>query len=634
MVVHATDGSFQVVNGAFEFKPTASEIYAVIFESASSIRGVGVSITDFHDHGIEFSEFIADPIIVLDVAPQPAGPGIVCNFRARSGSIEGKVPFDGETPLDYAIGAGRWMPLPTGAVAEAQKMLEEAGLSSFGVITLAQYMRVCHWLGKCITVVDRTENELAATRVAPTLVGDLPKDFVGKLYTYQFDGYRWLSFMARSGLGGIIADEMGLGKTVQIICLLLDSRPNNLAPNLIIAPTTLLENWRRELARFAPTLKVLAHAGSRRTGLQSDLYLHDVVICSFETAVIDISLFRNIRWHFLVVDEAQNIRNPRARRTVQLKTIPRTCAFAVTGTPIENQLLDLWSITDFVLPSMLGSLDNFATRHPNTIPGAASLEPNISPLILRRTIAQVGGDLPERIDIPQALELDQRSAHVYEEIREAAAQHRTPGASLAGLQKLRMFCTHPWLTSHFVATVAATDCSVKMLRLLEIMEEVVSKDGKAIVFTSYKGSIDLIRAEITARFGIFAETIDGRVAVLDRQRIVDRFSDQKSGAVLVLNPKAAGVGLNITAANHVIHFNLEWNPAVEDQASARAHRRGQTRAVTVHRLFYVNTVEEIMDDRMQRKRDLASAAILGSDGQTGDMDDLLRALRISPISPH
>jgi len=166
------------------------------------------------------------------------------------------------------------------------------------------------------------------------------------------------------------------------------------------------------------------------------------------------------------------------------------------------------------------------------------------------------------------------------------------------------------------------------------MEEVVAAGGKAIVFTSYSGSVDLIRSEIGTRFGIFADSIDGRVAIPERQKKVDEFAAQKSAALLVLNPKAAGVGLNITAANHVIHFNLEWNPAVEDQASARAHRRGQTRAVTVHRLFYANTVEEIINDRMQRKRDLAEAAIVGTNGHDHDVDDILRALRISPVTAH
>jgi SNF2 family DNA or RNA helicase len=229
-------------------------------------------------------------------------------------------------------------------------------------------------------------------------------------------------------------------------------------------------------------------------------------------------------------------------------------------------------------------------------------------------VAEVAGDLPERIDIPQPLQLDAQSAQAYEAIRAAAASEHSKGAGLAVLQKLRMFCTHPWLTHNFNEVADVCECSVKMTRLFEIIEEIVEGNGKAIVFTSYSGSVDLIRTEISTRFGIFTDAIDGRTAIPERQIKVDVFSAHKSSAVLVLNPKAAGVGLNITAANHVIHFNLEWNPAVEDQASARAHRRGQTRAVTVHRLFYADTVEEIINDRMQRKRDLASAAIVGTDG--------------------
>jgi SNF2 family DNA or RNA helicase len=164
------------------------------------------------------------------------------------------------------------------------------------------------------------------------------------------------------------------------------------------------------------------------------------------------------------------------------------------------------------------------------------------------------------------------------------------------------------------------------------MEEIVGSRGKAIIFTSYSGSVDLIRSEISARLGIYSDFIDGRVKISERQTKVDNFTAQNSSAVLVLNPRAAGVGLNITAANHVIHYNPEWNPAVEDQASARAHRRGQTRTVTVHRLFYINTVEEIIEDRMRRKRELATAAIVGTDGREQEMADILRALRISPVA--
>ena len=436
--------------------------------------------------------------------------------------------------------------------------------------------------------------------------------------------------MARGGVGAVIADEMGLGKTVQVICLLIEAAEQRRGPALVVSPATLLENWRRELARFAPRLRLLVHSGSRRTGLPDELRRYDVVISSFDTTVGDISLLRNVQWGVVVVDEAQGIKNPDAKRTIQLKTLPRQCTIAVTGTPVENRLRDLWSITDLVVPSLLGSLREFERRHPNTTASAALLEPVVTPLILRRLISDVATDLPERINIPQALQMDEASGCAYEAIRAAAAGNSAAG--LAALTHLRMFCTHPWMTGHFRNVSDPAERSVKFQRLFEIIEEVVSSDGKALIFTSYQESIDLITSSLGGRFGIPAGFIDGRVPVPHRQQLVDGFTAEKASAVLVLNPKAAGTGLNITAANHVIHFNPEWNPAVEDQASARAYRRGQTRAVTVHQLFYVNTVEEVMIDRMQRKRDLASAVIIGTDGRDQEMDDLLRALRISPTA--
>lgn len=631
MRVRLAEGQFCVDDGQKSFTPSAAEIYSVIFEGAQSLRDVSLSPTDFAACNVKFIEYVADAFITLEVVVGTTGPAISCVFRASAGAAEAVVPLKEDAPLDYVILNGRWMPLAAGAVEEAKDILGKADVSSFGPITLGEYMKLSRCRGLSMNVVDRTANALSAMAIAPALKGDVPERFVGKLYDYQLDGFRWLSFMARNGLGGIIADEMGLGKTVQVICMLLEGKMRNPAPNLVIAPTTVLENWRRELARFAPSLNVLVHSGSHRTGFASELSLHDVVISSLETAVADVSLFRNVAWSVVVIDEAQNIKNPQAKRSVRLKTIPRACAVAMTGTPVENRLQDLWSITDFVLPSLLGSLEDFELRHPDTIHGASLLEPVISPLLLRRTVAQVAGDLPERIDIPQLLELDARSADAYEAIRLAIIGENGKGAGLAVLQRLRMFCTHPWLTSDLTDVTDAADCSTKIRRLFEIVEEIVDGRGKVIVFTSYSGSIDLIREEIRTRYGIFVDAIDGRVPISERQNKVDAFAAHASSAMLVLNPRAAGVGLNITAANHVIHFNLEWNPAVEDQASARVYRRGQTRTVTVHRFFYINTVEEIINDRLQRKRDLAEAAIVGTDGREQDVDDILRAIRISPV---
>ena len=620
----------EVFAGQTSILPTAEEIYAAVYEGAASVRGIPISQQEFLSTGLEFSREAADPLVVLESSAHPGAPEINCRLVARQQIFEADVPNHNGELLDYAVGGGRWVPLLAGTLDDAKKFLADAGLAHFGPLTLAQYMKLLRLANPSLTVTDRTANALQASSVAPQLSGEPPASFTGSLYPYQLDGYRWLSFMNRGGLGCIIADEMGLGKTVQVICLILEEVQAGRRPNLVVAPATLLENWRRELARFGPDLNVLIHAGSRRTGLADQLRPYDVVIASFETAVADVSLFRNVRWNLLILDEAQGIKNPGAKRSIQLKTIPRKIAIAVTGTPVENRLKDLWSITDFAVPSLLGKLSEFEKRHPDTIDGAALLEPVISPIILRRRVFEVAKDLPERIDIPQPLELDDESADAYEQIRAAAAAENSGAATIAALTKLRMFCTHPWIADRMREVPDAAHCSVKFSRLLEILEEIISEGGKALIFTSYQQSIDLLVSEIASRTGITTDFIDGRVPVPERQAKVDAFAALPKSAVLVLNPKAAGVGLNITAANHVIHYNLEWNPAVEDQASARAHRRGQTRPVTVHRFFYINTVEDVIDDRMNRKRELATTAIVGTDGRDQDMDDILRALRISP----
>lgn len=624
----------EIVAGQNRFLPTAEEIYSVVFEAAKELHGIPVAVGEFQATGIEFTADAADPVVLLETRQNNGTPEISCTLIARQQGLAAPVSTHEGRPLDYAIAGKQWLPLPIGTLDESRNFLKSAGMQNFGPATLAQYMTIIRLKNPALIIEDRTQNTLQASSVAPTLTGNPPASFKGSLYHYQLDGYRWLSFMRRGGLGSVIADEMGLGKTVQVICLILESVQAKATPNLVVAPATLLENWRRELARFGPELKVLIHGGSRRTGLPAQLKAFDVVITSFETAVSDISMFRNVNWNLFVLDEAQGIKNPAAKRSIQLKTIPRNTAVAVTGTPVENRLKDLWSITDFVVPSLLGTLPEFEKRHPDTMQGASDLEPIVSPIILRRLVSEVARDLPERIDIPQPLELDAESAEAYEQIREAAAAENPTAAAITALTKLRMFCTHPWLTDKLKHHNDAAECSPKFSRLLEILEEIISEGGKALIFTSYQDSIDLLVSEIASRAGVQTDFIDGRVPVPARQKKVDDFAACPTSAVLVLNPKAAGTGLNITAANHVIHYNLEWNPAVEDQASARAHRRGQTRPVTVHRFFYINTVEEVIDDRMARKRELANAAIVGTDGLEQEMQDILRALRISPAAKH
>ncbi len=624
------EGCVLLVRDGQSLTLSADEIFTVIFEGADSLRGVPVSRDDFTSTGLEFREHAADPTVILQAVPESSPSPVLCRLAAKGVGFEADVVRRAGRLLDYTHDGSVWMPLPVDTPDVAQEFLKQTGLHDFGPVSLSQYLDILKVQDPVLSIEDRTHEAFSASEFACTLTGEPPLGFTGILYPYQAAGYRWLAYMRRNGLGCIIADEMGLGKTVQVLCLLLDAKIEERGPALVVAPATLLENWRREILRFAPVLKVCLHRGPHRTGFPDELRQYDVILSSYDTAVADVSLLRNLTWDVLVIDEAQAIKNPSAKRTRRLKTLPRSCAVAMTGTPVENHLTDLWSITDFVVPSLLGRLADFEHNHPDNLAGANSLEPILTPIILRRRVSEVAQDLPERIEIPQPLELDAESADVYEMLRQTASAG--PAASLASLVKLRMFCTHPWLTDQFTQVASAADCSVKLQRLLEVMEEIISEGGKALIFTSYQNSVDLLTRELASRFGIPTASIDGRTPVEERQETVDRFAARAQAAALILNPKAAGTGLNITAANHVVHFNLEWNPAVEDQATARAHRRGQTRAVTVHRFFYVNTVEDVINDRMERKRQLATAAVVGTDGEDADTQDILRALRVSPTN--
>jgi SNF2 family DNA or RNA helicase len=397
----------------------------------------------------------------------------------------------------------------------------------------------------------------------------------------------------------------------------------------VIAPATLLENWRRELERFAPSLRVLLHQGRDRTGFPKKLQEYQVVIASYDTAIRDISILEMVKWNILVLDEAQAIKTPGAQRTVTLKKLPRRVAVAVSGTPVENRLRDLWSLMDFAVPGLLGQLKQFESHYLNDEEHATELEPLVSPLILRRIVADVAKDLPERIDIPQAVQLSDESARRYEEIRQEVISEYGKLGSLVALTKLRMFCTHPFLITH--ESGDPLPHSSKYARLLEILDEVFSCDEKILIFTSYTQMADILASDLHARYRVPFTIIDGRTPVTDRQPFVDRFGQTMTSAGLILNPRAAGTGLNIVAANHVVHFNLEWNPALEDQATARSFRRGQTRPVTVHRLYHPNTVEEIIEERTARKRAIASKAIVGTTGTENDIADILRSLEMSPV---
>lgn len=459
------------------------------------------------------------------------------------------------------------------------------------------------------------------------------------LYPYQAQGVAWMDTTIRHTAGLILADEMGLGKTIQIIALLLLQRPRADAPALIVCPTSLIANWRREIFRFAPNLSVLLHRGSGRTGSYRQLQTADVIVSTYETVVNDISLFSSLTWSWLICDEAQAIKNPDSQRRKALASVPRERTIPMTGTPVENKLLDLWSLADFAIPGLLSDRRTFEATYPDTESGAQALRAITDPIVLKRTIAEVADDLPERIDIDIPIEMDHEGALEYERIRVETLEKYPLAGALVATGQLQLYTAHPWLRattgstddqlseSTVVPSSAAGLFTPKMERATSLIRDAFSSGRKVLVFAAFNGCAALIREALGDSPSLYWNTVNGSTAQGERQQIIDEFTAHDGNACLVLNPRAAGTGLNITAATVVIHFTLAWNPAIEAQASARAHRRGQTEPVYIYRLYYENTVEQVMIERSEWKRNLADKAVPLSSRENAD---LRRALEISP----
>ena len=352
---------------------------------------------------------------------------------------------------------------------------------------------------------------------------------------------------------------------------------------------------------------------------------------SYSCAVTDAGLLSMTKWDLLVIDEAQNIKNPKAQRTKAIKEIACDIPIAVTGTPFENHMTDIWSLVDFIMPGFLGNLYQFEQTFADDIKSAIALEKLITPLLLRRRVKDVAKDLPERVDIPQSIVMSDEEAFLYEDNRHIEEPHEElKSMQLAKIQKLRTFCTHPCVYNADYMGEDPTSISTKYTRLCEILEEIFTSNEKVVIFTSFKRMIDLMHKDIRERFNVYTNYIDGSVDASERQKIIDEFTSVEGPGALILNPKAAGAGLNITCANHAIHYNLEWNPAIEDQASARVYRRGQNKTVFVHRLYYVDTIEEIINEKIQSKRRLSDNVIIGNSGTVTEQEYLIKALSASP----
>jgi len=472
-----------------------------------------------------------------------------------------------------------------------------------------------------------------------------PAGLDGQLRPYQVRGFSWLDFLRRWGLGACLADDMGLGKTVQAIALFLQDLEQGRAdgPVLVVCPTSVLGNWRREIRRFAPSLDVLVHHGGDREKGEPfvDVALQQhVIITTYALARRDEQTLRDVPWTGIVLDEAQNIKNPAAKRTQAIRRLEAEYRVALTGTPVENRLSELWSIMQFLNPGYLGSQKTFRERFARPVEryqdqeAASRLRKLVQPFVLRRvkTDPTIIQDLPEKMEHKVYCTLTSEQATLYQAtVEDAMLQVETSegiqrkGLVLSMLTKLKQICNHP---AHFLKDGSSLpDRSGKLARLADMLEEVLSVDERALVFTQYTEMGTLLQQYLRERFGEVLFLYGGTPAER-RDRMVARFQEERHGpSIFILSLRAGGLGLNLTRANHVFHFDRWWNPAVEDQATDRAFRIGQTKDVWAHKFICMGTLEERIDDLIESKKALAESVIGTGEAWLTELDtDQLREM--------
>lgn len=449
-----------------------------------------------------------------------------------------------------------------------------------------------------------------------------PPGFTGVLRDYQARGVGWLVFLGRLGLGAVLADDMGLGKTAQLIGSLL-ADPGE-GPTIVICPVSVLGNWQRELAVFAPGLRVLVHHGPERDvdGLAEAAGEVDVVLTTYSLVARDIEVLASIEWGRLVLDEAQQIKNPGTAQSRAVRRLHATRRVALTGTPVENRLNELWAIMQVVTPGLLGSAKDFRDRFAIPIErdgddaATQRLRRVTGPFVLRRLKSDPGivADLPAKIERTDHCALTREQAALYKAVVddlleqvEAAEGIERRGIVLAGLTKLKQVCNHPALLLGDDSALPGR--SGKLIRVEELLEEIVGSGDSALAFTQYATWGDRLAPYLEQRLGVQVLWLHGGVPRKRRDAMVEQFQAEGGPPLMLISLRAGGTGLNLTRASHVIHLDRWWNPAVEDQATDRAHRIGQARSVFVHRLVSSGTVEERIDEMINRKRDLAQRVV-------------------------
>ncbi len=630
---------------------TAAEAYSLLTEAASLLaeEGAAVLIPDALARGRArlSARATLKPMGLKPMAGSAPAGGLGALVRLDFSLAAGKDPITPEE-LQALIAAreplvrlrGQWVELRPGDMKDAADLLDRGSET----VTVAEALNRAWGAGEAeglhIAAVDAEgwlrdllDDRGAATRLEPV---EPPRAFAGTLRPYQERGLSWLDFLRRLGAGACLADDMGLGKTVQALALLLRNREEHAPspvegravrePSLLVAPMSVLGNWGREAARFAPTLKVLLHHGPER--LAKSRFARaasqaDLVVTSYALLARDRDTLSPVAWDTVLLDEAQNVKNPSSQQASAARSLKANHRIALTGTPVENHLGELWSIFQFLNPGYLGSLQTFRANLAIPIERlhskghAERLRRLVGPFLLRRAKSDPGiaPELPPKIETTETCRLTKEQGRLYAAVVQDMMQRiersegmERKGLVLATLTKLKQVCDHPVLLLKDRSKVPGR--SGKLARLEELLEEVVDEGQRALVFTQFAEMAELLRRHLAATLNGDVLLLHGGTPRAERERLIARFQDPAGGpAVFVISLKAGGTGLNLTAASHVFHFDRWWNPAVEAQATDRAHRIGQHRTVHVHPFVSAGTLEERIAEMLVSKRALAGKII-------------------------
>lgn len=535
-----------------------------------------------------------------------------------------------------ALIKGKWIEIEKNKLSEILEAYEKADrLSKSEGLTIAEAMRMELTAGEKLgineAVVDLEVSngawlkKIRETMLNPEIIKEVKpvESFNATLRPYQQTGFSWISYMQKLGFGACLADDMGLGKTVQIIALLEKIRTERGGKILLIIPASLIGNWQKEIEKFAPEMTVtVLHGKGSAINLKSDTAF--LYITTYGMAV-RLEELKDIVWDILILDEAQAIKNPGTKQTKTIKQIKSKSKIAMTGTPIENRLSDLWSLFDFLNAGLLGNakeFTNFTKKMRESTGAYAKLRNIINPFILRRlkTDKNVIADLPEKVEIKEYATLNKKQIVLYNKLvkelefklRDSEGIERK-GLVLGSIIKFKQICNHP--DQYLGLQEYKWNYSGKFEQLKDICENIYEKREKVLVFTQFKEMTEPIAEFLEEIFNRKGMVLHGGTSVKKRSKMVEEFNGEEYIPYMVLSLKAGGVGLNLTAANHVIHFDRWWNPAVENQATDRAFRIGQTKNVMVHKFITAGTIEEKIDLMIEEKQKLAGD-IIGSSGES------------------